>query len=70
MTYKVAGSIRFNTATSKMEIYNGEKWWQIDSTSPSEETGGTRDYTMVVILHLHQIEIELSLLMWIQQEIL
>jgi len=42
MTYKVAGSIRFNTATSKMEIYNGEQWWQIDSTSPSEETGGTR----------------------------
>ena len=42
MTYKVAGSIRFNTTTSKMEIYNGEQWWQIDSTSPSEETGGTR----------------------------
>ena len=30
MTYKIAGSIRFNTDTSKMEIYNGEQWWEID----------------------------------------
>ena len=37
-----AGSIRFNTDSSKMEIYNGDKWWNIDSTSPEEETGGTR----------------------------
>ena len=37
-----AGSIRFNTDSSKMEIYNGEKWWEIDSTSPAEQTGGTR----------------------------
>ena len=37
-----AGSIRFNTDSSKMEIYNGEKWWNIDSTSPNEQTGGTR----------------------------
>ena len=37
-----AGSIRFNTDSSKMEIYNGEKWWNIDSTSPEEQTGGTR----------------------------
>ena len=37
-----AGSIRFNTDSSKMEIYNGEKWWEIDSTSPYEQTGGTR----------------------------
>ena len=29
-----AGSIRFNTDSSKMEIYNGDKWWKIDSTSP------------------------------------
>ena len=36
-----AGSIRFNTDSSKMEIYNGEKWWEIDSTSPYEQTGGT-----------------------------
>ncbi len=26
------GSIRFNTDSSKMEIYNGEKWWEVDST--------------------------------------
>ena len=37
-----AGSIRFNTDSSKMEIYNGDKWWNIDSTSPTEQTGGTR----------------------------
>ena len=37
-----AGSIRFNTDSSKMEIYNGEQWWEIDSTSPEEQTGGTR----------------------------
>tara|TARA_R100000008_G_scaffold77332_1_gene57694 strand:+ start:1890 stop:2903 length:1014 start_codon:yes stop_codon:yes gene_type:complete len=37
-----AGSIRFNTDSNKMEIYNGEQWWNIDSTSPEEQTGGTR----------------------------
>ena len=37
-----AGSIRFNTDSSKMEIYNGDKWWNIDSTSPNEQTGGGR----------------------------
>ena len=37
-----AGSIRFNTDSAKMEIYNGEKWWEIDSTSPEVQTGGTR----------------------------
>ena len=37
-----SGSIRFNTDSSKLEVYNGEKWWGIDSTSPKEQTGGTR----------------------------
>ena len=37
-----AGSIRFNTDSSKMEIYNGEQWWEIDATSPKQQTGGTR----------------------------
>ena len=46
MTYKVAGSIRFNTDSAKMEIYNGEAWWEIDSTSPEEQTGGTRAVVM------------------------
>jgi len=41
-----AGSIRFNTDSSKMEIYNGDKWWEIDSTSPTEQTGGTRGLFM------------------------
>ena len=26
-----SGSIRFNTDSAKMEIYNGDKWWEIDS---------------------------------------
>ena len=37
-----AGSIRFNTDSAKMEIYNGEQWLEIDSTSPELQTGGTR----------------------------
>ena len=37
-----SGSIRFNTDSSKLEIYNGEAWFEIDSTSPHEQTGGTR----------------------------
>mgnify|MGYP001309967133 FL=1 len=39
---QVAGSIRFNTDSSKLEIYNGEAWFKIDATSPEERTGGTR----------------------------
>jgi|TARA_B100000287_G_scaffold409273_1_gene436464 hypothetical protein len=42
MTYNVAGSIRFNTDSRKIEIYNGEQWWVVNSTSPDELTGGTR----------------------------
>ena len=37
-----AGSIRFNTDSSKLELYNGEAWWEIDATSPFQNTGGTR----------------------------
>ena len=37
-----SGSIRFNTDSSKLEIYNGEAWFEIDSTSPEQQTGGTR----------------------------
>ena len=37
-----SGSIRFNTDSSKMEIYNGEQWFEIDATSPNQQTGGTR----------------------------
>jgi hypothetical protein len=37
-----SGSIRFNTDSSKLEIYNGEQWWEIDATSPEQQTGGTR----------------------------
>ena len=39
-----SGSIRFNTDSSKLEIYNGDKWWEVDSTvgsnSPRWVTGG------------------------------
>ena len=37
-----SGSIRFNTDSSRLEIYNGEAWWEIDATSPDQETGGVR----------------------------
>ena len=37
-----SGSFRFNTDSSKLEIYNGDQWWEIDSTSPELQTGGTR----------------------------
>ena len=36
---QVAGSIRFNTDSSKLEIYNGEAWFEIDATSPELQTG-------------------------------
>ena len=41
-----SGSIRFNKDSSRLEIYNGEAWWNIDSTSPEEQTGGTRGVIM------------------------
>ena len=37
-----AGSIRFNTDSTKMEIYNGDAWWVLDGTSAGEETGSAR----------------------------
>ena len=37
-----SGSIRFNTDSSKLEIYNGDQWFEIDATSPEQQTGGTR----------------------------
>ena len=37
-----SGSIRFNTDSTKLEIYNGEAWFEIDATSPEQQTGGTR----------------------------
>ena len=36
-----SGSIRFNTDSSKLEIYNGDQWWEIDATSPELQTGAT-----------------------------
>ena len=36
-----SGSIRFNTDSRRLEIYNGEQWFEIDATSPDEQTGGT-----------------------------
>ena len=36
-----SGSIRFNTDSLRLEIYNGEAWWEIDATSPELQTGGT-----------------------------
>ena len=39
---QVAGSIRFNTDSLKLELYRGNEWVEIDATSPEQETGGTR----------------------------
>ena len=39
-----AGSIRFNTDSFKLEIYNGDKWWEMDSISLREQTAGTRGF--------------------------
>tara|TARA_A100001391_G_scaffold8666_1_gene5598 strand:+ start:1122 stop:2213 length:1092 start_codon:yes stop_codon:yes gene_type:complete len=37
-----SGSIRFNTDSGKLELWNGEAWWNINGTSPEEQTGETR----------------------------
>ena len=37
-----AGAMRFNTDSSQMEIYDGNQWTEIVSTSPELQTGGTR----------------------------
>ena len=36
------GAIRFNTDSSKLEYYEGNQWVNIISTSPYQQTGGTR----------------------------
>ena len=51
-----SGSIRFNTDSSKLEIYNGEAWWEIDATSPELQTGGTRGLTAAGYGNTDQIE--------------
>ena len=37
-----AGATRFNTDSSQLEIYDGNQWTGILSTSPEHQTGGTR----------------------------
>ena len=37
-----AGSIRFNTDSSQMQIWDGNQWTGILATSPELQTGGTR----------------------------
>jgi hypothetical protein len=37
-----AGATRFNTDSSQLEIYDGNQWTGILSTSPEQQTGGTR----------------------------
>ena len=51
-----SGSIRFNTDSSKLEIYDGNAWFEIDSTSPDEQTGGTRGLTAGGFGNTDQIE--------------
>ena len=55
-----AGSIRFNTDSAKMEIYNGAAWWNIDSTSPTEQTGGTRGLIMGGIISGRSNQVEFA----------
>ena len=40
------GAIRFNTDSNKMEYYDGNQWVNITSTSPDQQTGGTRGMFM------------------------
>ena len=37
-----AGAMRFNTDLSQLEIYDGNQWQNVLSTSPELQTGGTR----------------------------
>ena len=37
-----AGAVRFNTDSSQLEIYDGNQWTGVLSTSPELQTGGTR----------------------------
>ena len=37
-----AGATRFNTDSSQLEIYDGNQWSYVLSTSPEQQTGGTR----------------------------
>ena len=41
-----SGSIRFNTDSSKLELYRGNEWVEIVTTSPEEHTGATRGLFM------------------------
>ena len=41
-----AGAMRFNTDSSQLEIYDGNQWTGIKSTSPELQTGGTRGVIM------------------------
>ena len=39
-----AGAFRFNTDSSQLEIYDGNQWTGVLSTSPYQQTGGTRGF--------------------------
>ena len=41
-----SGALRFNSDSRKLEYYNGEAWWQIDSFTPDSATGGARGVFM------------------------
>ena len=47
-----SGSIRFNTDSLKLEIYNGEAWFEINATSPELHTGGTRGVFGLSLIHI------------------
>ena len=37
-----AGAFRFNTDTAKLEYFDGSQWVNVTTTSPEQQTGGTR----------------------------
>ena len=39
-----AGAFRYNTDSSQLEIYDGNQWTGIETTSPFLQTGGTRGF--------------------------
>ena len=41
-----SGAFRYNTDSHKMEIYNGDEWWEVESTSQEEQLGGSRGFML------------------------
>jgi hypothetical protein len=51
-----SGALRFNSDSGKLEYYNGEDWWQIDSFTPDSATGGARGVFGFVGINVNTLE--------------